>query len=231
MSEKPAPAGSARISGSLVRFGYDRLKAAIEAHHFEPGHRMREVEIAEWLGISRTPTRDALRQLESEGLLEAAPRRGLIVATLDHNSVSEIYDVRASLESLAASRAARQATSAELAILHDNLRRQTEADPNDIDLLLDLNNQFHDAICGASRNRYLSLTLRSLETPLALLRGTTYTAPGRPAEALEQHRQILQAIEAKDEELARKLAAEHVRAAERIRLMSLAATSVSNAFE
>jgi DNA-binding GntR family transcriptional regulator len=231
VSNKSPTTSTARVSGSLVRVAYDRLKAGIEAHHFEPGQRMRELEIAEWLGISRTPTRDALRQLESEGLLTAAPRRGLIVATLDHNSVSEIYDVRASLESLAASRAAQQATSAELAILHDNLRRQSEADPSDLNLLLELNSQFHDAICGASRNRYLILTLRSLETPLALLRGTTYTAPGRPAEALEQHRQILHAIENKDEELARKLAAEHVRAAERIRLMSLAEATVSGGFE
>lgn len=231
MSKTPATPAEARASGSLVRLAYDRLKAAIEAHHFEPGQRMREAEIAEWLGISRTPTRDALRQLESEGLLAAAPRRGLIVATLDHNSVSEIYDVRASLESLAAGRAARQATSAELAILHDNLRRQSEADPEDLTLLLDLNSQFHDAICRASRNRYLLLTLRSLETPLALLRGTTYTAPGRPAEALEQHRAILAAIERRDEEAASRLAGEHVRAAERIRLMSLAESTVTGGFD
>ncbi len=231
MANERTPPTDARPSGSLVRLAYDRLKAAIEGHQFEPGQRMREAEIAEWLGISRTPARDALRQLEAEGLLTAAPRRGLIVATLDHHSVSEIYDVRASLESLAAGRAAQQATPVELAILNENLRRQAEADAEDLSLLLELNSQFHDAIIRASRNRYLVVTLRSLETPLALLRGTTYTAPGRPAEALEQHRQILAAIESRDEEAASRLAGEHVRAAERIRLMSLAESTVSGGFE
>lgn len=209
-------------SGSLVEIAYARLKAAIETHEFEPGQRMREADIAEWLGISRTPTRDALRNLESEGLLAAAPRRGLVVATLDHNGVSEIYDVRSVLESLAASRAARQATSAEIAILRGNLRKQEEADQDDIPLLLELNRQFHEAVYHASRNRYLLATLHSLETPLALLSGTTYSNPERRSEALIQHRQLVEAIESNDTQLAHDLAAEHVRAAEQIRLVNLA---------
>ncbi len=218
-----------RGSGSLVDIAYERLKAAIEAHEFEPGQRMREAEIAEWLGISRTPTRDALRLLESEGLLGAAPRRGLVVATLDHHRVSEIYDVRSVLESLAASRAARQATPAEIAILRDNLRKQEEADPNDISLLLALNRQFHEAVYHASRNRYLLAALHSLETPLVLLRGTTYEREDRRVEALEQHRQLVDAIEANDADLAHRLAAEHVRAAEQIRLLNLADSKTNDA--
>lgn len=222
MVDQGKPLGNTRDSGSLAEIAYARLRAAIQAHEFEPGQRLREAEIAEWLGISRTPTRDALRQLESEGLLTAAPRRGLVVATLDHNAVSEIYDVRSTLEALAARRAARQATSAEIAILRDNLRRQEEADQDDVPYLLDLNRQFHEAIYRASRNRYLLATLHSLETPLALLRGTTYTDQKRRVEALEQHRAILDAIERHDEDEAHRLAAEHVRAAEQIRLMHLA---------
>lgn len=226
MANNSQGSSGTRSSGSLVGDAYDRIKAAIKAHQFEPGQRLREVEISEWLGISRTPTRDALRQLESEGLLTAAPRRGLIVATLDHNSVKEIYDVRTSLESLAARHAALQATSTEIAILHENFRRQLECDQDDIARLLELNTQFHDTIYRAARNRYLVLTLESLETPLTLLPGTPYSAPGRPAEALEQHRRILEAIEARDEERAGVLAAEHMRAAERIRLMALAEAAV-----
>jgi DNA-binding GntR family transcriptional regulator len=217
-----------RASVSLAEVAYARLKAAIQAHEFEPGQRMREAEIAEWLGISRTPTRDALRQLDSEGLLVAAPRRGLVVATLDHQRVTEIYDVRSVLESLAASRAARQATSAEIAILRRNLQRQEEADQADISLLLELNRLFHDAIYQAARNRYLLATLQALETPLALIRGTTYARPERRVEALEQHRQIVAAIESHDETLAAGLAVTHVRGAEQIRVMDLAESAATS---
>lgn len=209
-------------AGSLVEVAYARLRTAIENHEFEPGQRMREAEIAEWLGISRTPTRDALRLLESEGLLTAAPRRGLVVATLDHRGVSEIYDVRAVLESFAASRAARQATSAEIALLRGNLRKQQEADQDDIPLLLQLNYQFHEIIVQTSRNRYLQASLHALEAPLALLRGTTYAEPHRRQEALEQHTALVEAIANGDPDSAHRLAAQHVRTAEQIRLMNLA---------
>jgi DNA-binding GntR family transcriptional regulator len=183
---------------------------------------MREADLAEWLGISRTPTRDALRQLEAEGLLEAATRRGLVVATLDQQRVSEIYDVRSVLESLAARLAARQATQAEIGLLKENLRRQEELDSSEVDPLLQLNSQFHAAVYRASRNRYLIAALQTLETPLALLRGTTYADSKRPAEALEQHRALVDAIENGDADLAHEIAADHVRAAERIRLVRLA---------
>jgi DNA-binding GntR family transcriptional regulator len=149
------------------------------------------------------------------------------VATLDHQRVSEIYDVRSALESLAAGRAARQATSAEIAILRRNLQRQEEADQEDIALLLELNRLFHDAIYQAARNRYLLATPEALEAPLALIRGTTYARPERRVEALEQHRQILAAIENHDEALAARLADTHVRAAEQIRVMDLAESSAT----
>lgn len=208
-------------SGSLVEVAYTRLRAAIEAHDFEPGQRMREADIAEWLGISRTPTRDALRLLEADGLLAAAPRRGLVVATLDHRAVSEIYDVRTALESFAASRAALQASTAEVALLRQNLRKQEEADQEDIPLLLQLNAQFHEILVQTSRNRYLQASLHALEAPLALLRGTTYADPQRRQEALDQHRAIVDAIADSDAATAEDLAAQHVRTAEQIRLMNL----------
>ena len=219
---KPATQPPGGNSGSLVEVAYARLRAAIEAHDFEPGQRMLEAEIAEWLGISRTPTRDALRLLEADGLLAAAPRRGLVVATLDHRAVSEIYDVRTALESFAASRAARQASSAEVAMLRGNLRKQEEADQDDIPLLLQLNAQFHEILVHTSRNRYLQASLHALEAPLAVRPGTTHPDPHRPQEAPHQHRAIVDAIASGDADAAHDLAADHVRTAEQIRLVNLA---------
>lgn len=228
MAENEGRGEVGRPRASLAEIAHARLKAAIQAHEFMPGDRMREADLAEWLGISRTPTRDALRQLEAEGLLEAATRRGLVVATLDQQRVSEIYDVRAALESLAARRAARQSTQAEIALLRENIRRQEEMEPKEIENLLQLNSQFHTAIYRASRNRYLIAALQSLETPLALLPGTTYADPNRPTEALDQHRALVDALEAGDADKAEQIAIDHVRAAERIRLVRLASDEDEN---
>jgi DNA-binding GntR family transcriptional regulator len=215
---------AARAEGSLAETAYQRVKAAIRAHEFQPGERIREAELAEWLQISRTPVRDALNQLEAEGLLEAAPRRGLVVATLDQQQVAEIYALRDVLEGLAARLAARQASSAEVAALRDNLERQREVPATDADRLARLNLQFHAIIYRASRNRYLVSALEGLETSLALLPGTTYSGSERPSQAFEQHAALTSAIEAHDGDLAEQLARDHIRAAERIRLLMLAAS-------
>ena len=222
MTQRDTAPKEGRSSASLAEVAYAQIRAAIQAHEFVPGERMREAELAERLSISRTPMRDALRQLEADGLLESAPRRGLVVATLDHQRVTEIYTVRAALESLAAKLAARQATETEIAVLREHVRRQEDTSPDDIETQLQLNRQFHDAIYRAARNRYLHAALHTLETPLALLRGTTYADSNRPAEALEQHKTLVDAIAARDDAAAERIASEHVQAGERIRLMRLA---------
>ncbi len=215
-----------RASNSLATTAYARLKAAIRAHEFAPGDRMREADLAAMLNISRTPVRDALRQLEAEGLLEAAPRRGLVVATLDQQQVTEIYALRYALECLAARLAARQASLADIAALRDNLDRQGETPEASTDRLAELNGQFHQLIYRASRNEYLAAALAGLETSLALLPGTTYSGSKRPAEALVHHQELLEAIERHEEARAEEVAGEHIRSAERIRLMMIAGVPV-----
>ena len=213
---------ASRAEGSLAATAYARVKAAIRAHEFQPGERMREADLAQWLEISRTPVRDALSQLEAEGLLVAAPRRGLVVATLDQQQVTEIYALRDVLEGLAARLAARQASPAEVAALHDNIARQRETPPDDPERLARLNLQFHAIIYRASRNRYLASALDGLETALALLPGTTYAGTDRPSEALAQHERLVDAIEAHDDQRAEDVARDHIRSAERIRLLMIA---------
>jgi DNA-binding GntR family transcriptional regulator len=198
-----------------------RIKTAIQEQEFRPGERMREADLAAWLGISRTPMRDALKQLEADGLLEAAPRRGLVVATMDQQRLGEIYALRDVLEALSARLAAQHATQAEIATLERNIARQAETPKEDTVALIRLNRQFHDTIYRASRNRYLVAALHALETPLSLLSGTTYSHPDRPAEALRQHRDLAAAIAAREVDLAESAAREHMLAGERIRLEML----------
>ena len=207
--------------GSRADLAYRRLKSAIESGSLVPGRRMREAELASWLGISRTPIRDALKQLESEGLLVAAPRRGLVVAALDQQQVTEIYAVREILEGLAARLAAQQASDAEIAALEDIVERQAATPDSDPETLARLNRLFHGRMYRTARNRYLLQVLSGLESALALLPRTTYEHPGRPATALLEHRAIMQAIAAHDVEAAESAARSHIRAAERIRLFML----------
>lgn len=203
---------------SLADVAYARLRGAIEGGRFRAGDRMREADLASWLGISRTPIRDALKRLESEGMVAAAPRRGLVISQLEQQQVSELYAVRDVLEGLAGRLAAQHASTAEIGAMRDLLERQGRTHDDDYAALARLNRLFHDVIYRATHNRYLINTLDGFESSLALLSGTTYVAPGRPKTALKEHGDLVSAIEARNRDLAEEVASKHVRAAERIRL-------------
>lgn len=204
---------------SLAETAYANLLGAIHTGRFRAGDRMREADLASWLGISRTPVRDALKRLEADGLVSAAPRRGLVVAQLEQQQVSELYAVRDVLEGLAGRLAAQHASSAEIGAMRDLLDRQARTRSGDVATLAHLNALFHDVIYRATHNRYLISILDGFESSLTLLPGTTYVAPGRAVDALKQHRDLVDAIEKRERERAESVAREHIRAAERIRLL------------
>lgn len=212
---------SEKNGASRAELAYSNLRAAIHSGRFRAGERMREADLAEWLGISRTPIRDALKRLETDGLLSAAPRRGLVVAELDQLQVTELYAVRDVLEGLAGRLAAQHASPAEIGAMRDLLERQVRTHRDDLPALARLNRLFHDVIYRATRNRYLIEVLDSFETSLALLPGTTYVGTGRPASALREHAELVDAIEKRDADRAERTARDHVRAAERIRLLMI----------
>jgi DNA-binding GntR family transcriptional regulator len=196
---------------------YTRLRDAIRTGTLATGERVREVEIAHWLGVSRTPVRDALRRLESEGLLRHAARRGLIVTELDAQEVLELYALREVLEGMAAALAARYASESELRSLQEIIAQQRAA-KDDTEKLAELNRQFHEVLYHAARNRYLLQALASLRDSLALLRDTTYSVPGRPAGALSEHVRIYDAIKRQDGSGAELAARKHIRQASNSRL-------------
>ncbi len=203
---------------SLAEIAYTNLLGAIHSGRFRAGDRMREADLATWLGISRTPVRDALKRLEGDGLVSAAPRRGLVVSELEQQQVSELYAVRDVLEGLAGRLAAQHASTAEIGAMRDLLERQARTRTDDVAALARLNGLFHDVIYRATHNRYLISILDGFESSLRLLPGTTYVAPGRAADAFKQHREMVEAIESRARERAEEVARLHIRAAERIRL-------------
>ncbi|WP_370455317.1 GntR family transcriptional regulator [Tateyamaria sp. syn59] len=195
---------------------------AIDIGTYRPGDRLVESELAERFGVSRTPVREALQRLETQSLL-SRDGRSLIVASLDHNQMSELYVVRRELEGLAASLAAQHATAEEVRIL----REMVEADNalvNDPPALARANRRFHTQIHLASHNRYLVQQLDLVHRTMALMATTSLAADGRTRIAQEEHDRIVRAIEAKDEAAAGKALRDHISVAFMTRLKQDAET-------
>ena len=195
---------------------YELILEAIDTGIYRPGSRLVESELAERFGVSRTPIREALQRLETQSLL---PRdgRSLIVASLDHSQLSELYVVRGALEGLAARLAARHATPEEVAVLRDmlNADRRLVDDP---EAMSRANRRFHKQIHLASHNRFLVRQLDLVHRSMALLASTSIAVEGRSIVTLEEHEQIVSAIEAGDENSADQALREHISQAYVIRL-------------
>ena len=194
---------------SAADYAYAMIRSGIVEGRFEPGRRMREIELAEWLGISRTPTRQALSRLELEGLLEMRARVGLVVAMLDLDAVEELYDMRAALEGTAAGLAARHASPRDIALLLQLLADEPRhaAEPRS---LARHNRALHEAIYAAAHNRFLMKSVQALHDAIALLGPTTLGIDGRHAIAHAEHAGIVAAIEARDAPRADALARAHI---------------------
>ena len=208
--------------GSRADFVKSRIREGIRGGRYQPGERIRESEVAEWLNVSRTPVREALRRLESEGLLTFVSWRGVVVRELDRQQVSELYAMREILEGAAARLAARHISEAELDVL-DMLLETADKVGDEPTKLADLNRQFHQAIQSAAHNRYLTESLEQHRGTLALLRGTTYAVEGRPEAAASEHRAIVKAIRDRNPEKAEIAARTHIAAAQRARLQLILA--------
>ena len=207
-----APAARQSRAGHVL----DTLRQSIRDGHYKPGQRMRETEVATELGVSRTPVREAFRQLQADGLLTMEPWRGVVVAEMDEQQIIELYAMRRMLEGAAAALAARHAAESQIAALADVL--DTSATETDPDALAALNRQFHQGIYTAAHNRYLLKALHALADSMALLPSTTYALSERPATALAEHREVLDAIRRRDHEVAEQAARDHITQAERARL-------------
>lgn len=206
MSKKP----------SQGEYAYRCLVQAMENGELPPGHRLREIELSQRLGLSRTPVREALRTLETEGLVQHQPRLGAVVRVLDETEVMELYEMRAVLESTAARLAARMASSLEMKALH-SLNQEMAAAP-DPHQAAALNRRFHRALVGAARNRFLTQAIESLAKTLLILGPTTMLVNSRTAEAASEHGRVLAALSDRDEARAEAEMRTHIETAQFHRL-------------
>ena len=175
-----------------MKDAYSLILSSIDNGQFRPGNRLVESELAERFGVSRTPVREALQRLETQAMLKR-DGRSLIVATLDHNQLAELYTVRAELEALAARLAARHATPEEIRVLA-GMVEEDAAVIHDPQALARANRRFHHQIHLASHNRYLVQQLDLVHRSMALMARTSLAAAGRGEKALAEHRAMVEAI-------------------------------------
>ena len=217
-------AGGARSSGGLAEQAYRAIGEAIQEGWLLPGQRVPELDLCAWLKMSRTPVREALRRLQSDGMLVHAAGGGLSVAQHDLRAVAELYDVRESLEGTAAALAARNGDGTEVHILEAMLDSHRRL-PDDPKVHARENALFHDHIYRAARNRFLLKSLQVLHDAVVLLGRTTFAAPGRIEEAWSEHAAIVAAIRRRDAAEAEALARAHVRRGYELRLAAIAETT------
>jgi DNA-binding GntR family transcriptional regulator len=195
---------------------YSLIIGAIEVGLYRPGDRLVESDLAERFGVSRTPIREALQRLETQSLLRR-DGRSLIIATLDHNQLSELYVVRTELEGLAARLAARHAADEEIRVLREMVRDDYELLGNPR-AMAQANRRFHKQIHLASHNRYLVQQLDLVHRSMVLMATTSLAAEGRSEKALAEHEAIVAAIAAHDGDTACKAVKDHISMAFETRL-------------
>ncbi len=194
---------------------FEALREAIVKGVLKPGERMMEIQLAEEMGVSRTPVREAIRKLELEGLVAMVPRKGAYVASLSMKDIVEVFEIRGALEGLAAELAAERITEDELEELERFLVRIMESiESSDLTLMVEVDTDFHAQLYRASRNERLSQIINNLREQIQRFRKTSLSLPGRMRAALEEHKKIVEALSTRDSSLARRLAEEHIENAE-----------------
>ena len=195
----------------------DRMRTAILEGYYKPGEWMRQERIAQELGVSHMPVREALTELASEGLIEHVPYRGARVVNISASDVEDIYALRAFLESRAAGFAAGQITPEELTDLKQlHAEIEEHSAPEHLAKYRELNRRFHELIYTVSRRNYLIRTLKLLWAafPTMLMGNYPRTASqpliGRDSVDSLEHAKIIHALERGDADAAQKAMKDHI---------------------
>lgn len=200
----------------------EALREAILNGTLQPRERLMEIQLAEELGVSRTPIREALRKLELEGFIIMIPRKGAYVADFSLRDLEDTFEVRKSLEGLAAELCAERATEEEIVEMEQLLQQKAIAiENNDMAQLLEVDTAFHEILYRASRNERLRTIISNLREQIERFRIASLQYPGRMKRSLEEHRAILAAIRARDGKIANHLAQDHIENVEIILLEKL----------
>ena len=193
---------------------FQKIRTDILNGRYKENDELRENTIGKELGVSRTPVREALRQLELEGLVTILPNRGAYVTGISHKDVRDIYVMRSFLEGLCARWAAEHITDEQLCALEEaivlsefQINRESGVNTEQITAL---DGRFHAALYEASGSRMLCKVLTDFHNYVRVARKTSIDSEERARRSIREHRQILRAIRDRDGELAEQLANEHI---------------------
>jgi DNA-binding GntR family transcriptional regulator len=207
---------------------FDSLREAILLGRLKPGERLMEVQLADEMGVSRTPVREAIRKLELDGFVVMIPRKGAYVASITLKDIADVFEVRAALEGMAAGLAAERITEDEMEQLERSLLKEARLDSEGISNFVDNDTLFHEMIYSASRNKQLQHIITHLREQIQRFRTTSLSQPGRTRESLDEHKKIVEAITSRDVDSARNLAREHIENAEQSLLNAVRKEEIGN---
>lgn len=194
----------------------ERLRAAITGGRFAPGQRLVEKDLCALMEVSRASVREALRQLEAEGLVVNVPNRGLVVSRLTARDAASIYEVRGMLEALATKLFAARATEEQLAALEASVDRLGAAYVSgNVEQIIEIKKEFYDILFAGSGNSVIPSILRTVNARITQLRRVSLSSPARWPASIGEIRAMLDAVKRRDPEAAFRAALDHVqRAAE-----------------
>lgn len=196
---------------SLEEKVYLALEDAILSGEYKRGDALTEMSLCKKLGVSRTPVRSALHRLSEEGLIEVAPNRGAIVVGMNDEDLADIYKIRIRLEGLASSMAAERMSDEEKRALAEAVElSEFYLGKGDVEKLKELDTSFHIIIYKASGSRTLSKILSELHRNIRSYRKLSLTVPGRLEKSIEEHKEILEAIQSGDAKRADEITSRHI---------------------
>jgi len=190
---------------------FEYLRQSIVEGKLEPGKRLMEIQMAEQLGVSRTPVREAIRKLELEGLVVMVPRKGAYIADVSIKDVLEVLEVRMVLEGLAASLAAERMSDdeiKELACICNEFKSCYEND--DIEGMIEKDVDFHDCIFNSTGNHKLNQISQGLREQIYRFRVRYISRYNKAKELVDEHQAIFNAIQSRDSESAYKYGTQHI---------------------
>lgn len=192
---------------------FERLREDILSGVYKENDELREVQVGEELGVSRTPVREALRQLELEGLVKIIPNKGAYVTGITQADVRDIYKIRSMLEGLCTRWATMHITEEQLDRLEEIMllsEYHLKKDEQCAEQVSVLDGRFHKVLYEASDSRVLEHVLSDFHKYVKMARRISVGSKGRAEKSVEEHRQILEAIKRKDADMAEKLANRHI---------------------
>lgn len=198
---------------SLTSLIFEKIREDILNGRYLQGDKLVEIKLADELGVSRTPVREALKQLELDGLVDNIPNRGVVVKGITPEDIDDILTIRLCIEGLVGQWAAERITDPEIKELQEIFDlMEFYTSKGDVEKIFDLNTRFHETLYQATKSRYLEGVLKDFQLFIKQSRNNSLKADGRINIALEEHRDILNALKAHSVEDSRTALIKHISA-------------------